>query len=674
MLDPRSIHVLEGFRAGVAAAFPVLAAWYFTNPLLMLAAMAALLSCLADPGGPVARRLPSLLGFGACGSLLMLAMPLLHGLGLAPLLAAAVPLLFVFSMARVWGQPAQVLGDLLSVVLLLAAGRDRGAAEAVDAALVFAGGALFATLLTIAIWRILPHAPVRRATADVYAALSEYTRTLLLFAELPREGRRADDMPSWHGRARVRGVIEVARRMIDQTQGSSGVAPVEIARNVMRLAAAEQIFAALVALSDALENPAPATRQAAALSLRRLRPLLRVIANAIDTDSLARLPRIERAIAQAVTDAAHCAVLRPIAHAIGERLRLAVVSRDFAAPEPALAGGKARPAWYSGAGRRRLALPFTANLVWQSAIFRHAARIALVSSIAVWATLYYKIPHGYWLTITLVLVMQPYFAHTIGRSVARMGGTLAGGGMAAALTLMMPSHMHVAGFLPLLGALALAVRQVNYSLYIAIYTPLVIILTERLQQGADPLQVARDRAGLTILAGVIAILANALIWPVWEPDQAERDMRRAIAAHAAFARAVLGGDGDIEAGRRAAGLACNNLEASIERAAREPRRGQRARVADLRMADATLRRIAGKLVAWSFDAPGRENLAHCAQARWVQQALTDLAAQKTPPVRPQDNAAHESLSRMAGQVEMLIASGGQGSALDKLGLGAPDPH
>ena len=60
-LDLRAISMIEGVRAGLAAALPVAASVWLEQPLLSLAALGALLTCICDPGGPWRRRLPVLL-------------------------------------------------------------------------------------------------------------------------------------------------------------------------------------------------------------------------------------------------------------------------------------------------------------------------------------------------------------------------------------------------------------------------------------------------------------------------------------------------------------------------------------------------------------------------------------------------------------------------------------
>jgi hypothetical protein len=140
----------------------------------------------------------------------------------------------------------------------------------------------------------------------------------------------------------------------------------------------------------------------------------------------------------------------------------------------------------------------------------------------------------------------------------------------------------------------------------------------------------------------------------------------AIAAHAAYARAVLLPDGsDPGRQRRAAGLASNNLEASLQRAMHEPRRGQRDRLQTALVADATLRRIAGRLAAISLDPPRLEGEAVQAMCRWVPEALRALGGQAPVPPRPAAPTGLEPVDRLARQVELL------GFALERAKAGQP---
>jgi uncharacterized membrane protein YccC len=379
--------------------------------------------------------------------------------------------------------------------------------------------------------------------------------------------------------------------------------------------------------------------------LRRMRALLVVLAGATERERLDRLKRFEKTLAALTKDASQGPLMAPWARLLADRLRVAAKYVDPAQylPGSGVQGEAGMPL------RQRFVGPLQANLTWHSASLRHAARIAVVVTPALAATLVWHGPYTHWLTITLVLVMQPFFALTWQRSLERVGGTLLGGVLAGGLSMLMQSRMHVAGLLPVLSALALAVRQVSYGVYIAVYTPTVIFLVESIRPGDSQLHIALARAGFTVMGGLIAVAANVVLWPSWEPDRVRKDLTAAIMAHAAFAQAVLepAPGVDVSRARRAAGLASNNLEASLARAMQEPRRGQRDRLQAVLVADATLRRVAGRLVAISLGEACRGPV--CA---WVVRALEALAEGSVVPVRPAESGG-EMADRLARQVAVL---------------------
>ncbi len=650
-LDLRALSIAEGVRAGLAAALPVAAAVWLHLPLLSLAALGALLTCICDPGGPLRRRLPLLVTFVIGGALLLSGFGLIRAAGIPATLAFALPALFATAYARIWGAPAAAIGNLLAVVLLLGTDDPLPLAQALRVAATFAAGGAWALLLTLALWRIYPYGPARRAVADVWDALARKTQDMLRLVEAHTDSARSDQDWEAHARATrgaVRNAMERARTILMETLDTRGPASSSATLNLMRLEAADQVFVVLIALSDQLEHAPAATRHAALPLLRRLRALLRVLAIATEREHANRADRLARTIAAIQAEPAPA--LHALAAPLAERLRTAT---RLIAPAHLLPGTTAQ----LEAGiplRRRLTAAARANLTWRSATLRHAVRVCLVTTAALAFTLARHGFYTHWLTITLVLVMQPFFATTWQRTLERVGGTLLGGAIAAALSAITHSRLNLAGLLPVLGALALAVRQVSYGVYIAVYTPVVILLVEQIRPHESQIDIALARAGYTIAGGLIAILANLVLWPAWQPAQVAQDLRAAITAHAAFARAVLQGSGDDSAARRRqAGLASNNLEASLQRAMHEPRRGQRNRLQATLAADGALRRIAGRLSAISVGPKLETN--EPARA-WVSAALLAAAEAAPLPARPPAVSGSEPLDILAQQVELLSAA------------------
>ncbi len=85
------------------------------------------------------------------------------------------------------------------------------------------------------------------------------------------------------------------------------------------------------------------------------------------------------------------------------------------------------------------------------------------------------------------------------------------------------------------------------------------------------------RAAFTVAGGAVALAAAWVLWPVWEPARLTGELRQAILAHGNYAateiKAILGeaSPDAVTQARRAAGLASNALEASLQRALLEPR-------------------------------------------------------------------------------------------------------
>jgi uncharacterized membrane protein YccC len=186
---------------------------------------------------------------------------------------------------------------------------------------------------------------------------------------------------------------------------------------------------------------------------------------------------------------------------------------------------------------------------------------------------------------------------------------------------------------------------------------MIVLLVEQIAPGADEIDIAVARVGYTLLGGLLAVLANLALWPGFEGARVEASMAAAISAHAAYAKAVfttlLDGKPAPDAARRAAGLASNNLEASLSRALLEPHRGQDSAIERGAVVDAALRRMAGRLSVLALDRPVimPEDAPLWAEWRaWLSAGLGKKPLER--PALPAGPAA-EALTRLARQAELM---------------------
>ncbi len=652
-LNFRALSLSEGLRAFCAVALPLLLGELFGVPQLGLAALGALLTCYSDPGGPVGRRAPAVISFAILGGTL-------YGLfswlaGISPFISAPLAALVIFCtcFARIFGQSAMQVGNLTSVATVLALGAPN--ASVLQAALHganFWAGATWAAMLTLVIWETHPYAASRRALGEAARRLARLSRELVVFAR-DAEGDAEFSAHALEYRGQVREAIENARVVAYETFRRRGLVSPRGAQLSLRLESFDRIFGGLIALSEQLEQD-PSVRGECVKPLRLITGWLATMAPEIEADRPLDTPR-KRASLKRLRQ-----TLRTLPDA-AERHVLAAIAEQFAvlsavAPPPGL---PQVPSSSTG-WRRRILSPIRQNLTPSSVAFRHALRAAVIALPVLVVTSRFGDVYSHWATITLVFCLQPYFAATWARTAERCAGTMLGGALAAIIGLFVHSDLQLAVAMLPLSLCAFALRAVNFSLYIAVLTPMIVLLVEQLRPGESELYVALSRVLWSLLGGALAVLGSALLWPGFEAPKLDVNIADAKRAHVAYAEAVVlallgqGGWSAVEAARRAAGLASNNLEAALSRALAEPHGRHEPKLVKAAAVDASLRRMAGRLSLLAVERPAvapQEVAVWQAWPVWIREVLDKGTVARRPalPVGP----GARDLLRLALQVELM---------------------
>ena len=652
-LNPRAVSLAEGARAGIAVAAMLIVAQAFSLPHFGLAALGALLTCFADPGGTITRRARAVVAFAICSLVAYAAFGLLRGEGIWISALGAGLTIFATSYMRVYGQAGMQVGNLLSVVVVLALGTPfTSLDQAAMAGLNFGAGAAWAVLLTLVIWRLHPYAPARRAVADVCLRLAQFTKELAALADAA-ENIAAFEAHAAQHRRQAREAIETARTVAFETFRGRGLVTPRGAQLSVRLQTLEQIFGALIALSDTLESD-EACRAAAARPVRLIAGWLAAISPDMEADrpldtakKQASLQRL-RAALEVLPEEAE---VRHVMQAIVEHLVVLItVTRYTAQPLP---GSVMAPPALS----QRVLAPLRQNFSFSSLALRHALRAAIVATPVLAWMMFNGDPYAHWTAFTLILCLQPYFSATWVRSAERVVGTALGGLVAAGIGLISKTQMELAFTMLPLTMFAFAIRSVSYTAFIAVLTPMIVLLIEQLAPGNNELYIAASRVGYTLLGGGLAVLGNLVLWPGFEGGRLDANIADAIRAHVAYVHAVF--DALLEdkpapaAPRRAAGLASNNLEAALSRALLEPHRRQDPALARGAVVDAALRRMAGRLSVLSFDRPAisaADRPLWEAWQRWLEDRLSNNLRPR--PAMP-SGAGAETLGRLARQAELV---------------------
>ncbi len=539
----------------------VLAAALGSPAVGVRAAIGALQTAFADRPGPyrlrLARMLITALAAGVTAGLAA-------GFG-ASLLASAV-LLAVCAFAAglllsVGPSAAQVGVAATACALVLGHLPQPPLAAVATGLLVFAGGALQA-VLAIAAWPLGRHGPERRALAALY-------RQLAGLAERPIDA--ATSPPLGEAIADARAVLSGA--------GHDHGPSVEAYRVLLDEATrARQDILVLSAYADRLrqeERDGPASEIRAELATAAA--VLRSIAAALQAGGPVDGLRTDQLLGDAGS-----AGLRLLGDSLTEQAaasRIASLAGQLRAMVETARTGAGEGSRDEDADRPgatiRLRDPIQvvrANLHLSSPALRHAARLAVLVPLTDVLTRAAGIERGYWVSLTILVVLRPDFGATFQRSLLRVVGTLVG----LLLTSLVLHYLlgdWQPGTIVLLGLLFFGVRlagQPNFAWTSVFLAGLVVLLLSL--AGFPAHDTVVDRSIDTVLGGAIA-LAAALVGPSWERGQlASRlaDLLRAYRHYLLMLVDAGAGAAQRSAARSQARLARSAAEASLDRARAEP--------------------------------------------------------------------------------------------------------
>ena len=204
----------------------------------------------------------------------------------------------------------------------------------------------------------------------------------------------------------------------------------------------------------------------------------------------------------------------------------------------------------------------TSNLRLDSPPFRFALRVSLAVAIglAVGLTIPEIGPHGYWIVLTIIIIMKPAFSLTKQRNNARLVGTLAGCGLAFLLLYMTNDVQTLAIALVVSLITGFSFILLNYLIASIFNTVTVLILLHFVLPSSFDL--AGERAIDTVIGSLIALVCSYVL-PWWEARSLPSLADAAIRANQNFLQAGLdlveGKDHDSQQAPNAWPLARRNM-------------------------------------------------------------------------------------------------------------------
>ncbi len=221
------------------------------------------------------------------------------------------------------------------------------------------------------------------------------------------------------------------------------------------------------------------------------------------------------------------------------------------------------------------------NFSWNSSAFRHALRVSIATAAGYIVSHLFEFGHGYWILLTIVVILKPAYSVSRERNYQRLGGTIAGALIGLAILYFVKDTTALFIIMLVLMTGAYSFMRTRYLVSVVFMTPYILIMFYLL--GTDNFQtILRDRLLDTAIGSGIAFGASFLLVPAWEHVQMRSLMADAVSntllyyknVTAAFA-GTPASNLDYKLSRKNAFVALANLSEAFTRMLSEPKSKQK---------------------------------------------------------------------------------------------------
>lgn len=224
---------------------------------------------------------------------------------------------------------------------------------------------------------------------------------------------------------------------------------------------------------------------------------------------------------------------------------------------------------------------FLENLSFKSTSFKHALRVAIVCGIGfILAKTVATGHHGYWILLTIIVILKPGFSLTKQRNSQRLIGTVVGGLIGFLVLFLIPDKTIQFFIMMVLMLFTYSFLRLSYVISVIFMTPYVLIVFSFL--GVDFIHTVEERLLDTFIGSALAFSSAFILFPNWESDQLNQTLSKVIVSNQNYLKTIVERlSGKVvdtvkyKLARKDVYVESGNLSAAFERMVSEPKSKQK---------------------------------------------------------------------------------------------------
>lgn len=590
-LTPGKPAFLRGLRVAIILGVPILYG-LFTGllPGALLFMMAALNVTLMDMGGMTYRKTSRIMLLTTLLNAVAAAVALLSGLHILTACIMTAVWLAAVAMLGLLGHSGVMMGFVNSAIFVMMIAHPNNLNTALYTFIIFIAGGLWAMLLSLIAWPISPYRPVQKAIARCFKENASFLKTIASQCQdevdTPQPTHNQNAIDVIH-RKFCEGIDQAHEMLSNERKGRFSKVDVEDAL-ISLLQSVSKDHRSLMTMTVWFQRKGEKTILSKSKGFGELFNDLAGI-----QDEIARLimhANVSERVLLAKVDSLKEKYLikknQIISGQFKEIHNILEQALERFKTEVFLAAGqhpyfrRKKVKIHHEALIPDSGVPFITmlrnNLTFKSSCFRHAIRIGITSALAVLIAHLMHLPRGFWVPLTVVVIMAPDFGGAfLIRTLQRGAGTILGG--LFAVLVISQTHNQILIFILLIvfAFIAISMLTINYAVFVFFLTPLIVTVYSITDAG--DWHIPLDRVLDTLTGMGLALLGGHLLFPVWERDRFPERISSMLNTVCSYFNEVLSAlTGEEVVPRRLSALnrkmelTASNADASLQRTLTQP--------------------------------------------------------------------------------------------------------